>query len=449
MKIWKKLGVMALSAALLLGAAACGNSSNSSGDSSKKHTITFMYRGGEDEKKAYGQAIKDFEKTHKNVKVKIIVTSADNYATKLQAAISGNKVPDVFYIEQNNLLAYVNSGVLKDITSQVKKSGVDVDNIWSYGVDSYKTNGTNVGSGKLYGLPKDVGPMSLGYNKTMFEKNGIPLPDKDKPYTWDEFIKVSQELTKDTNNDGKIDQYATGFNVNWSLQSFVWSNGGDWANKKKTKVTIDTPQFAQALQLFADLQNKYHVTPSAKEAQSLDTYQRWMKGELAFFPVGPWDLSTYNKLDFDYDLIPWPAGKTGKSATYVGSLGIGVSNKTKYAQDSVELAEYLSANKKAQKTLVDAGVQIPNLKDMAQTWADDKSIKPANREEFLQIVNNYGRAMPAATTYNSEWYDIFMTDIQPVLDGKISAKDYVKKEQPKMQEKLDSANQQLKTSAQQ
>lgn len=173
-----------------------------------------------------------------------------------------------------------------------------------------------------------------------------------------------------------------------------------------------------------------------------------MKGELAFFPVGPWDLSTYNKLKFDYDLMPWPAGKTGKSATCVGSLGIGVSNKTKYSQDAVELAEYLSTNKKAQKTLVDAGVQIPNLKDMAQTWADDKSLKPANREEFLQIVNDYGRAMPAATTYNSEWYDVFMTDIQPVLDGKVTAKEYVKKEQPKMQTKLDAANQQLKATAQ-
>ena len=446
MKIWKKLGLVALSAMMVLGMAACGSKSSSA--DSKKHTITFMYRGGEDEKKAYGQAIKQFEKTHKDVKVKIIVTSADNYATKLQAAISGNKVPDVFYIEQNNLLAYVNNGVLKDISKEVKKSNVDLDNIWSYGVNSYRTNGKIVGKGPLYGLPKDVGPMSLGYNKTMFEKNNIPLPDKDKHYTWDQFIEVAKKLTKDTNGDGKIDQYATGFNVNWSLQAFVWSNGGDWTNKNKTKVTINTPQFAEALQYFADFQNKYHITPSAKEAQSLDTYQRWMKGELAFFPVGPWDLSTYNKLKFDYDLMPWPAGKTGKSATYVGSLGIGVSNKTKYSQDAVELAEYLSTNKKAQKTLVDAGVQIPNLKDMAQTWADDKSLKPANREEFLQIVNDYGRAMPAATTYNSEWYDVFMTDIQPVLDGKVTAKEYVKKEQPKMQTKLDAANQQLKATAQ-
>ncbi|EGC70760.1 hypothetical protein HMPREF9087_0137 [Enterococcus casseliflavus ATCC 12755] len=41
---------------LVLGA--CGNSNNSSGDDSGSKEITFMFRGGEDEKKAYETAIK-------------------------------------------------------------------------------------------------------------------------------------------------------------------------------------------------------------------------------------------------------------------------------------------------------------------------------------------------------------------------------------------------------
>ena len=441
---WKKLGVTAAVATAAIGLAACGSKS---ADTSKKHTITFMYRGAADDKAAYETAIKQYEKTHKNVKVKMIITSADQYATKLQPAISGNKVPDVFYIEQNNLMAYVNNGVLKDISPEIKKSKVNLKNLWSYGVKSYQYNGKVIGKGAHYGLPKDVGPMSLGYNVDMFKKAGIPLPDKDKPYTFDQFVAVCKKLTKDTNGDGKLDQWATGFNVNWSLQSFVWSNGGDWINKKGTKVTVNTPQFAQALQRFADLQNKYKVTPSTEQGQTLNTYQRWMKGQLAFFPVGPWDLATYNKLNFKYDLIPWPAQNTGKSATYVGSLGIGVSKKTKYAQDATDLAVYLSSNRDAQKELVKHLIQIPTLKDMAKDWVADKSIQPDNREEFLQIVEDYGRTMPAATTYNSEWYDQFFTDIQPVLDGKITAKKYVAQEQPKMQAKLDSALQQQKTAS--
>lgn len=416
---------------------ACG-SGNSNKDADGKEQITFMFRGGEDEKKAYSAAIKKFEE-EEDVKVKIISTDADQYATKLQAAISGGNMPDVFYVEQSNLMPYVDNGVLLDITDEIEKSGFDLSNIWEYGVNSYRYDGEKVGSGPLYGLPKDVGPFALGYNKTMFEKSGIALPDKDKPYSFDEFIKVSQELTKDSNGDGELDQWATGFNVVWSLPAFAWSNGADWINDDKTKVTVDTPEFAEALQLFADLQNKYKVTPSISDAQTLDTYQRWMNGEIAFFPVGPWDLSTYAGLDFEYDLMPWPAGATGKSAAYMGSLGIGVSSKTKSPEKSVKLVEYLSASEEGQQQLVDAQIQIPNLIDMAETWASDTETMPSNKEEFLQIVQDYGRALPAATTYNAEWYDAFYIDIQTVLDGDKTAAEYVKETQPKMQSKLDEA----------
>jgi multiple sugar transport system substrate-binding protein len=336
----------------------------------------------------------------------------------------------------------VASGVLLDITDQVEEAGVDLDNIWEYGVDSYRFDGTLQGTpeGRLYGLPKDVGPFAFGYNKTMLEAAGIPLPDPDVPLTFDEFRDVAKQLTVDTDGDGALDQWGTGLNVQWNLQSMVWSNGGDWTNEDRTEVTVDTPEFAEALQYFADLTNVDGVTPSASEAATLDTYQRWMAGEIGFFPVGPWDVSVYNDLDFEYDLIPWPAGSTGESATWVGSLGIGVSATSSNPDAAVQLATYLSADPDAQQTLVDANVQIPNLVDVAEEWAAAPDAKPANRQEFLDIVQDYGRAMPASFTYGAEWYDELWVNIQPVLDGKQTAADYLAEVQPKMQALLDESN---------
>ena len=77
---------------------------------------------------------------------------------------------------------------------------------------------------------------------------------------------------------------------------------------------------------------------------------------------------------------------------------------------------------------------------MAETWAAETDSKPANRQEFLDIVQDYGRAMPAAFTYGAEWYDELWTNIQPVLDGKQTAADYLAEEQPKMQKLLDESN---------
>lgn len=415
-------------------------SSQASGNKNEKAELTFMFRGGPDEQAAYKKVVEKFESDHPGVKVKIITTAADQYATKLKAAITGKSAPDVFYYDPGDLKAYVNGDVLLNLTQYVNNTkNVDIGKVWQKGVDLYRYDGDKVGQGDIYGLPKDLGPFAMGYNKTMFEKAGIPLPDKDKPYTWDEFIKVAQDLTKDTNGDGKLDQWGTGLNVTWNLQSLVWSNGADWIDSTRTKVAIDDPKFAEALQFFADMQNKYKVTPSISEAQTLDTYQRWMQGQIGFFPVGPWDMSTYEKLPFEYDLIPYPVGSTGQTATWIGSLGIGVSSKTKYPEQAAELVMYLTASDEGMKMLSDAKVQIPNLTDMAQTWASDTSTKPANKEEFLQIVNDYGRPLPGILTYNAEWYNLFFTDIQPVLDGKVTAADYVKSEQPKMQKLLDKA----------
>lgn len=450
-KSWFVLTSLILVLSIVL--AGCGGSKNAAnsggkGDSgSGNKELTFMFRGGPDEQTAYKNVVKKFEDDHPGVKVKIIVTAADQYATKLKAAITGNKMPDVFYFESGDLKAYVNSGILLNLTPYLDKNEkVDLNNIWKYGIDLYRYDGNMAGQGDIYGMPKDVGPFALGYNKTMFEKEGIPLPDKDKPMTWDEFVDINKKLTKDTNGDGKPDQYGSGFNVNWALQSFVWSNGADWIDETKTKVTIDDPKFAEALQYFADLQNVHKVTPSIEDSQTLDTYQRWMKGEMGFFPVGPWDMSTYETLPFDYDLIPYPAGSTGKSATWTGSLGIGVSSKSKAPEEAVELVNYLTASREGMEQLVNAKVQIPNLIDMAKEWAKDTSTKPANKEEFLQIVEDYGRVLPGHYTYNAEWYNLFFTDIQPVLDGKITAEQYVKEEQPKMQKLLDKAIEQEKKS---
>lgn len=413
-----------------------GCSSGASG--SDGDTITFMFRGNDAEKAAYTAAIKQFEKDN-DVKVKIIMTTPDDYSTKLKAAITGRQVPDVFYVDPGSVQAYVKSGIIKDITKEVEAS-VDLDNVWEYGVDSYRFDGKLMGQGAIYAMPKDIGPFSFGYNKTMLEAAGVPLPDKDKPYTWAEFIDVAKKVTLDTNGDGTLDQWGTGLNVQWNLQPFVWSNGADWLNEDRTKVTVDTPEFAEALQWFADMSNVEGVTPSTSDAQTLDTYQRWMEGQIGFFPVGPWDVPTYEKLDFEWDLIPYPVGSTGETASWIGTLGIAVSESTKNAELATDLAIYLSTDVTAQQALVDAGVQVPNLKDMADEWVASATLPPANKQEFLDVANDYGRALPAGNTYSAEWYDELFKNIQPVLDGEQTAADYLAEVQPRMQKLLDKAN---------
>lgn len=432
----KKLAVLGM--ALVMAASlftGCGSSDKSSDG---KIQISWMASTQPQEKAIYDKIIKKFEAKHPNIKIKFITADANSYNQKLTAAASSNTLPDVYYVGSGDVRKWADNNQLLNIQKYVDKN--KLDDMWSSALDSYRYNGKEIGKGDLYALPRSTGPFLLAYNKTMFQKAGIPLPDSNKPYTWEEFVQVAQKLTKDTNGDGKLDQFGTGLNASFSLQSFVWSNGGDWLDSTHKKVTVDDPKFIKALQFFVDMQNKYKITPSIAESQSLDGYQRWLKGQMAFYACATWDISTFNKsLPFDYGLMTPPvSSETGKPAAWIQSVGFGISAKTKHPKEAVEFITYLSADKEGNKEEAAEDLQMPNLKSVAESDYFSKS-KPVNISEFKKAVQDYGRRMPAEYTYTSAWYDEFFTNIQPVLDGKESAADYCKKEQPKMQKLLDDS----------
>src|SRR5690606_16738086 len=125
------------------------------------------------------------------------------------------------------------------------------------------------------------------------------------------------------------------------------------------------------------------------------------------------------------------------------------SQTTDMPAEAVELVTYLSTDEEAQQTLIDANIQIPNRIDTAQEWAAEEDAVPANRQEFLDIAEDYGRAMPAAFTYGAAWYDELWVNIQPVVDGDKPAAEYLAEVQPQMQALLDESNAQAEMAAEQ
>lgn len=436
----KKMFAIIATAIMLVG---CGSGKSSDGAKTAdgKKEITWMCYGQPQETEVYEQVIKKFEEKYPDVKVKLITTTQDQYGQKIQAAMASNTMADVVYMGPGDVKAWVNAGKMLNLDEYITKAEeegiVDLDNIWDLALKKYKYDGDIIGQGSLYALPKDVGPFGFGYNKTLFEKLGIPLPDKETPYTWEEFMEVCQKLTKDTGGDDS--SWGTGLNVNWSLQPFVYSNGADWLNEDATKVTVTDPKFIEALQYFADQTLKYKITPSAEQAQTLDTYQRWIKGQLGFFAVAPWDIAAFEDLSFEYDIIPWPAGSTGQTSSWLGSVGFGVSAKSKYPQEAVNLAIFLSTDEDANKMVADKQIQVPNVKSLAKDYYLNTDNNPHNKQAFIDLIEKYGKPLPGERTYNAEWYNKFFEGIQDVLDGKITAEEYCKKVEPEMQTLLNKA----------
>ncbi len=102
-------------------------------------------------------------------------------------------------------------------------------------------------NGKLYSLPFNKSMPVLYYNKYLFHKYGI----RKIPSTWKEFIEVSKKLTKDINNDGKIDIYGVIGRANITdFLNFLKQNNGEILSKDNKKVLFNSPAGVEALKFF-------------------------------------------------------------------------------------------------------------------------------------------------------------------------------------------------------
>lgn len=401
--------------------------------------INFMGWGGDTEKAVFQKLIDNYMKKYPNKKVKYTVVPPGEYYQKLDTLIASKKAPDVFYAGDAPFVKYVSSGVLLNLESYLKSNKeIDPNNIWKQALDRYRFNGKNVGSGELYGLPKDVGPWAFAYNKDLFDKAGLPYPSaKPGEYTWDDMLKAAQKLTAKGAN-GKIDQFGV---AAYTLESAVWANGGDYVDYATGKVKIDDPAFTDAMQFVADLNLKYHVSPSPEDEKAQASYARFVAGKVAMFPMGPWDQPAFWNLPFKWDIAAWPASpKTGKSATWLGSLGFVVSKDTKFPADAFNLAAFLSVDQDSQRQNFQLGQAVPNLINMAEGEFLKMGKAPEHRQVFLDIIKDYGHPVITFGSKDTKWFDTFNQESSRVWTGKQTAAEWAKEMQPKLQELYDKGN---------
>jgi multiple sugar transport system substrate-binding protein len=421
-------------AVALLAAAALVLSGCSAAQSSGDKTITFMGWGSPEEIAVFEDMISQYEDKYPDVTVDYISVADSDFATKLQTMIASKKTPDVFYLQPEKVMPYADAGLIADLSDFVDDNELfEADNVWAKAIDMYRYDGTTPGKGAVYGLPKDIGPFTLAYNKDLFDAAGITAPTADAPWTWDEFEDAAKKLT---HGEGADKVFGS---TPFSVESAVWSNGGDWLNADHTKVTVTDPKFVEALQWVADLNLVDGVVPSPEDQGALPDYQRFVDGKVAMMGIGPWNQGgLWNDAKFNWDIMPWPVSpSTGEEAIWYGGIGFAVSNASKHKEDASNLAAFLAFNEGAQRTNIEKGQAIPNLINMTQDEYLTSDKAPANKAEFIRIIEDYGRRATQTYTFNSDWFGLFWSNIASVWTGEMTAAEYTASIEDKMQQMLD------------
>ena len=155
----------------------------------KKATLTY-WTFSKDHYDAYQKLIPDFEAQHPGVHVDLEIVNNNALAARLQAAfLSDLDVPDMTELEIGTA-GTMFRGPVKDIGFIDLKPRLMQSGLYERYVQSRFSPYTSRGG--IYGLPQDVHPVQLVYNKEIFAKYGI---DPDKIQTWDDFIAAGKKVT--------------------------------------------------------------------------------------------------------------------------------------------------------------------------------------------------------------------------------------------------------------
>ncbi len=391
---------------------ACGTKQNVSKEGDEKVTIRYMRWGVPEELEAEKELIKIFNDTNPNIEIKLEVTAWLEYWRKLQAQLGAHSAPDVFLMGGEYLYDFIDKDVLVDLTDKIEKDNFDLSQYFSNPINIFRYKDG------LWGLPRDCNTSAIFYNKTLFEKEGIPLPTDD--WTWEDFLNAAKKATKDIDNDGRIDQW--GYVISHSSAEvwwapFIWQNGGEILNKERTKCLIDQPEAIEAVQFMVDLIHKYKVAPTladlAAYGSTVDNF--FLTGNLAMQSSGSWMLRLFRKIEkFEWDIVPPPKGKI-KSASVNGLANV-IYKESKHQQEAWQFVKFLSSEV-YQENLAKSGTSIPALKKVAFSDAFLKSHEHPKNIKILLDQLEYAHPMDFTPKY-ARWDDILMKEIELALLGK-------------------------------
>lgn len=233
-KIISVLLVAAMAVSMVAGCGSKNDSKKSDSKSGEKTLEVWVPPLDDATEKNWGDLLKDWEKEN-DCKVNLTVIPWDKYEETYTTALNSGEGPDVGYMYNEMFPTYIDAGAVEDMSSYI----TDEDKK-EY---KYLSNG-NMMDGQ-YGWPLVTGvPFVLYYNEDILNALGEKAPE-----TWDDFARICQEATKDTDGDGKVDQYgfACGMNtsdigamqiLNAYYYSALWQNGGQVYNDDLKSVSF-------------------------------------------------------------------------------------------------------------------------------------------------------------------------------------------------------------------
>jgi ABC-type glycerol-3-phosphate transport system substrate-binding protein len=337
-----------------------------------------------------------FMKACPKTKIKFIGVPANDLVTKLTAMAIGGNVPDMYASDAVNTVKMAALNIPLELRAALGQDYID-------GFAKENVGEMTIG-GKIYSAPWFSIPTAILYRTDLFAKAGVKPPK-----TFEEFITVCKALTKDTDGDGKIDQYGWAmvgtdngsgqgrFNTiarNMGAVDVGKNSAGKWVTE------IDSPGWKAALKLYKDAVDVGCVPPGQFQTGYPEASVQIGKGQAAMMITGPHTigvaLTANPAAKGKLAGAPIPSVSGVPATTSLNQSGYAIARKSKHRAAAIAYLKFV-LNKENQLRINDVTYRIPSRLD-AQA---DPQVNSEMSQGFVKAGEGRVFSNPQISWYNS------------------------------------------------
>ncbi|EFM12382.1 extracellular solute-binding protein family 1 [Paenibacillus curdlanolyticus YK9] len=427
--------VMTVAMASALTLAGCGSESGSKSDtgtkdgsasssSSEKVTIKMMHLWPSGSSKQQNMIVNDiineYQTANPNVTIKQEILENEQYKNKLKVLSASNDLPDVGMTWAAGFLEPYVKGQLFAPLDDTLNDGLK-DSFVSGTTDAYAIDG------KTYALPLELNITPIYYNKAIFSKYNLEVPQ-----TYEQFKQVVSTL--ESNGVAPI---ALGNKDRWT--GSLWYmyladrlGGQDTLRNAVARTgSFEDASLVQAAQEVQDLVKANAFNKGFNGLSNDEGKSEFMNGKAAMYMMGTWELPNFTtnetvpqafRDNVGFFKFPTIDGGKGNIDSWVGGPGVGlfVAENSKVKDEAKKFVKFF-VQKWGEQSVTKAGV-IPATK------VDTSKVNLP--QMYIDILNELGKAsnitLFADVQMSPSVAQVHLNMIQALFGNEVSPADFAK-----------------------
>ena len=301
------------------------------------------------------EVIKDYESENPNVKISYVsgIKKEDYSEWLAEQFVAGNE-PDIFFILSDDFNLYASIGGLMNLEEFIENDS-------NFSTEVYYPAAFKFGQYEniSYALPCESNLTFMFVNKTLLEKEGIPLPKNN--WTWREFLDICRKVTRDTDGDGVPNQFGC---YDYSWQQAAISNGVKFFRDDGKTSYFANPHMEEALKFMMELRSlngHFEISPKDFDVGRV-AFRPFTFAEYRTYKPYPWRIKKYTS--FEWDCIKMPAGFSGGNISIMDTLLVGMSSRTRHKHLAWILMKKICFDKKTQQLILKKAQALPVRRDV-------------------------------------------------------------------------------------